>query len=109
MHAAAMKSGNLKWEGGRLILEVDVTIRVPVEIVAVAERIIGTANLTKREQHALAGLLKGWGNKELANEMGISERTAKYHVSSLLRKFEVPTRGELMAMFGKNRAGGENA
>jgi DNA-binding NarL/FixJ family response regulator len=99
------KPGRLKWENGRLILEIDTTIRVAVEIDAIEKGFKDGINLTKREQQTLFGILKGWSNKEVANDMDISERTVKFHASSLLAKFKVSTRGDLMALFGRQRSG----
>jgi DNA-binding NarL/FixJ family response regulator len=98
--------GKLKWEGGRLILEIDATIRVPVDL----ETITRDAQpdfpyLTRREQQTLAALVKGAGNKEIASALNISERTVKFHVSSLLLKFKVRSRGELQHLLGKNGSG----
>ena len=52
-------------------------------------------NLTRSEHQALAGLLRFYSNKEIATAMGISERTAKFHVSNILRKFGARRRSEL--------------
>lgn len=50
--------------------------------------------LTAREAQVLALLAGGAGNKEIASRLGISEHTAKYHVSSILSKLGVATRTE---------------
>jgi DNA-binding NarL/FixJ family response regulator len=99
------KAGKLEWRGGRLILEVDATIRVPVELDAVRVGFKHGIKLTRREQDTLGALLKGASNKEIANDLNVSVRTVKHHVSSLLRKFGVHGRGELTAAFGKDRSG----
>jgi len=101
------KPGKLKWEGDRLILEIDTTIRVPIELDPVIKPAIKDfqhdLRLTHREQQTLAGILKGATNKEIASELCISERTVKFHVSSLLLKFKVHTRGEIVFRLGANR------
>lgn len=51
--------------------------------------------LTAREAVVLALLLAGQANKEIADWLSISERTAKFHVSNILSKFHVSTRNEL--------------
>jgi DNA-binding NarL/FixJ family response regulator len=56
----------------------------------------GSANLSHREQEVLQGLLKNLANKEIAERLHISERTVKFHVASLLRKFQVRRRAELI-------------
>jgi DNA-binding NarL/FixJ family response regulator len=50
---------------------------------------------TTREQEILAFLRQGFSNKQIANALGISERTAKFHVSNILRKCRIETRHEL--------------
>ncbi|MEC9488232.1 MAG: response regulator transcription factor [Halanaerobium sp.] len=48
--------------------------------------------LTRREEEVLELLAKGASNKEIADELFISEKTVKNHVSSILRKFSVNDR-----------------
>jgi len=43
-------------------------------------------NLTAREREVLAGLGQGWSNARLAEELFVSEKTIKTHVSAVLRK-----------------------
>jgi DNA-binding NarL/FixJ family response regulator len=50
--------------------------------------------LTEREREVLTLLAEGAGNKEIAARMGISENTAKFHVSSILGKLGATTRTE---------------
>jgi len=53
-------------------------------------------NLTRREEEVLSGLMKSLSNKEIAANLNLSERTVKFHVSSLLSKFRVRGRMELV-------------
>ena len=48
--------------------------------------------LTERETEVLRLLAVGKSNKEIANEMYISETTVKTHVSNILMKLNVPSR-----------------
>jgi DNA-binding NarL/FixJ family response regulator len=102
--------GKLKWEGGRLILEVEAVVRIPIQIVPVATHVMSGVNLTRREQETLELLVQGKTNKEIAAMLHIGVRTVKYFVGELLRKFSVSTRLELGWLFGKDgyRAGAEN-
>jgi DNA-binding CsgD family transcriptional regulator len=52
--------------------------------------------LTRREDEVLDGILRSLANKEIACQLNLSERTVKFHVSSLLSKFKVRSRMELM-------------
>lgn len=47
------------------------------------------AQLTEREQHVLAGLLKGLSSKEIAAALGISIRTVESYRAKLLDKLQV--------------------
>jgi len=95
-----------------MIIELDATIRVPIEIEAVVRDVMGDVRLTTREKETLDRLLKGWGNKEISNELHISVRTVKAHVSSLLAKFALRSRLELLSLFATAKPGenkpGEN-
>ncbi len=48
--------------------------------------------LTERETDVLRLLALGRANKEIALELNVSEKTVKTHVSSILRKLDVPSR-----------------
>jgi DNA-binding NarL/FixJ family response regulator len=67
-----------------------------------ASRIILLAELrecpdgvTRREREILDAVRAGKFNKEIGWDLHVSERTVKFHVSSLLKKFNVSTRREL--------------
>ncbi len=62
--------------------------------------------LTRREEEVLSGLMKSLANKEIANNLNLSERTVKFHVSSLLAKFRVRGRMELVREALRQTAGG---
>jgi DNA-binding CsgD family transcriptional regulator len=52
--------------------------------------------LTRREEEVLNGVVRSLANKEIAASLNLSERTVKFHVSSLLAKFRVRGRMELV-------------
>ncbi len=56
----------------------------------------GHVRLTRREEEVLAGVSESLSNKEIASNLNLSERTVKFHVSSLLAKFQVRGRMELV-------------
>jgi len=51
------------------------------------------AKLTRREMDVLRELATGITNKEIANQLYISENTVKYHVHSILGKLNLSSRG----------------
>ena len=61
--------------------------------------------LTRREEEVLAGLMNSLANKEIAANLNLSERTVKFHVSSLLAKFRVRGRMELVREASRQSAG----
>jgi DNA-binding CsgD family transcriptional regulator len=62
--------------------------------------------LTRREEEVLCGLMKSLANKEIASNLNLSERTIKFHVSSLLAKFRVRGRMELVREATRQTVGG---
>jgi DNA-binding NarL/FixJ family response regulator len=50
--------------------------------------------LTERELEVLGLLSRGLANKQIAMELGISEHTVKFHVSSIYAKLNVTNRTE---------------
>jgi DNA-binding CsgD family transcriptional regulator/tetratricopeptide (TPR) repeat protein len=55
------------------------------------------AGLTARELEVLALLSEGLRNAEIAQRLVVSEKTVDHHVSAILRKLDVRTRGEASA------------
>src|SRR3954470_23058771 len=51
-------------------------------------------SLTPREQGVLEHLARGLGNKQIAAQLGISERTVKFHVSAVFTKLGATNRTE---------------
>ena len=59
-----------------------------------------TPHLSFREEQVMDLLLKALTNRKIGAVLGISERTAKFHVCNLLRKLQVKTRRELVEKYG---------
>ena len=53
---------------------------------------ISKPQLTERELEVLTCIVKGYSNKKIACDLGISERTVCFHMSNCLRKLEVSNR-----------------
>ena len=52
----------------------------------------GIATLTARERDVLARVARGYPNREIAADLGITERTARTHVSNILAKLGLASR-----------------
>ena len=61
----------------------------------------GIHSLTMREHEVLRLLMRGLQNKEIAVELVVTERTVKFHVSSILRKLGAGNRTEAVAIATK--------
>jgi DNA-binding CsgD family transcriptional regulator len=77
--------------------------RVQEQICSLAAQLLETAGpgishprLTRREHEVLAGVAEQLSNKEIAARLNLSERTVKFHISSLLEKFRVRSRMALL-------------
>ena len=79
---------------GRLVL--DDASRAAAGAAAVPPR-AGERGLTAREVEVLRLLLDGRSNRQVARTLGMSEKTASVHVSRILTKLGVSTRGEAAA------------
>ena len=86
--------------GGRPTLApeaVQALIQPPAEAETLA------ADLTRREQEVLALLVKGMSNPEIAEHLVISRATVKVHISSILSKLGVASRGEAISLAIQNK------
>ncbi|MDD4146015.1 MAG: LuxR family transcriptional regulator [Clostridia bacterium] len=59
--------------------------------------------LTTREQEVVQLILSGKSNREIAGALSISENTVKTHVRSILSKYDVSSRAELISTILKNQ------
>lgn len=58
--------------------------------------------LTPREREVFDLLLDALSNRQIARRLGVTEETAKFHVSNILRKSQVTSRAELLAEAARN-------
>ena len=58
----------------------------------------GKERLTGRERQILTLMARGFANKEIARELGITERTVKFHVSEILARLAVSNRAHAVAV-----------
>lgn len=92
----------MAWEDGHLVIEIPTVIRVPVTFLGDAMKDL--PYLTMRETQTLQLVSADKSNKEIAEALNLSERTVKFHVSSLLAKFKKSGRAGLPRLTG-NRNG----
>ena len=71
---------------------VQALIQPPSEVESLA------VDLTRREHEVLALLVKGMSNPEIAGQLFISRATVKVHISSILSKLGVASRGEAISL-----------
>lgn len=64
-----------------------------------------TAELTKSELRVLNLIGEGLSNREIAERLGIAEKTVKNHVTSLLAKMGLQRRTQVAAWVASNRSG----
>jgi DNA-binding NarL/FixJ family response regulator len=55
--------------------------------------------LSRRHEQTLEGLLAGDSEKQIAHKLGVSRNTVHVYVTALYRRFDVSSRGELLAKF----------
>ena len=66
------------------------------KLLEAGKSISSQVKMTRREEEVLSELMKLLGNKEIAANLKLAERTVKFHISSLLAKFRVRGRMELV-------------
>jgi DNA-binding CsgD family transcriptional regulator len=66
------------------------------KLLQAGQSVTSSVRLTRREEEVLSGIMQSLANKEIAASLNLSERTVKFHVSSLLAKFGVRGRMELL-------------
>jgi two-component system nitrate/nitrite response regulator NarP len=65
-------------------------------------------SLSKRERAILDALATGLTNRELANELGISMNTVKFHLSNLYDKLSVRNRAQAIAFYYRSNLATES-
>jgi DNA-binding CsgD family transcriptional regulator len=75
------------------------------KLLEAGKSVCSQVKMTRREEEVLSGLMKSLANKEIAANLNLSERTVKFHVSSLLAKFRVRGRMELVREAARQTGG----
>jgi DNA-binding NarL/FixJ family response regulator len=81
-----------------------VEARIACKIVAqVAERGRVVGSLTAREAQVLRHVAEGLANKQIAHHLAISERTVKFHLTSIFQKLGAENRAQAVAVAAQRR------
>ena len=101
-------AGKIRWalEGDDLVVRINVQYLVSLVLGASVDSLetgkglggLVMGILTTREKEVLAGIMAGKSNKEIALELGVAERTCKYHASEIYRKVGVGGRTALLGL-----------
>ncbi|WP_326837550.1 LuxR C-terminal-related transcriptional regulator [Amycolatopsis rhabdoformis] len=75
-----------------------VTIGLPLDPPPDRSEATLLANLNRRELEVLQLVAQGQRNRTIAEALGITESTVKFHVAGVLKKLEVTSRGEASAL-----------
>ena len=84
-------------QGGSLLQPV-VASKLLRHIRSEASPALPSATLTRREREVLGLLAQGKANQEIADQLVISQRTVKFHVSSILHKLNASNRTEAVSI-----------
>jgi DNA-binding CsgD family transcriptional regulator len=63
--------------------------------------------LSKREQEVVELLLRGMSNQQIAQNLGIAERTVEFHLNHIYTKLGVSSRAEAILLLGKTTVGAD--
>jgi DNA-binding NarL/FixJ family response regulator len=73
------------------------TPRIAARVVAAIHAPRGAGQVTAREREVLQLIADGLATKQIARALNISERTVKFHTTSLLRKLDADNRAQAVA------------
>jgi two-component system response regulator DevR len=109
VNTAALIQGIRDVAAGRSILDPQITTRV-MELLKNERTRPVVASLSPQEQRVLALIADGRTNKEVANEMGLAEKTVKNYLSTVFEKLHVTRRSQAAVYYTQSlssqKAGG---
>ncbi|MBU2510695.1 tetratricopeptide repeat protein [bacterium] len=65
-------------------------------------------NITKRESEVIRGIISGNTNKDIADALGIKERTIKTHITNIYNKLGVSNKIQMLKALGKHDLASSN-
>ena len=57
--------------------------------------------MTPRQKEVMLLLMEGLRDRDIAEQLGVTERGIKYHVSNLLKLYKVKSRWDLRRKYGQ--------
>lgn len=88
---------------GESYIQPNLTRSLIAEYNRITQPVYGTKKtLTAREKEVMAYIAEGLNNSDIATKLGISEKTVKNHVSSILRKLGLQDRTQVAVFALKN-------
>ncbi len=104
--ALSARQADAAWSEGRaMTLEQVLTFAEqpsPVETRQASRSFDPLGSLTRRERDVLHYVLRGWTNRQVADELSIGERTVETHVANLLGKLGAVSRTQLIARMAED-------
>jgi DNA-binding NarL/FixJ family response regulator len=76
----------------------------PATTISGRDALRGERGLTRRQQEVLSCLARGHSNKEIAQQLGLSEGTVKIHIAAILRAYRVRNRTQAVIAAGASSA-----
>lgn len=106
VHGRALVQAIHDVAAGKSILDPAITARVLALMRSTAPATRDAlATLSPQERRVLALIAEGRTNKEVAQEMGLTEKTVKNYLSNVFDKLHVSRRAEAAAVYAKGRNG----
>ncbi|MBS4032436.1 MAG: response regulator transcription factor [Clostridiales bacterium] len=88
---------------GETVFHPRITQKLLGEFQRITKKNLETEQLSRREQDVLMLIARGKSNKEIGEELYISEKTVKNHITNIFRKIEVTDRTQAALYAVKNR------
>jgi DNA-binding NarL/FixJ family response regulator len=101
--ASLLKRAILSVAGGEVWFDKEIVKNLISGVNAVHEK--KATNLSNREREIITLVSRGYKNKEIANNLFISEPTVKSHLYNIFRKLDIQNRPQLVAFAYKNLEG----
>jgi pimeloyl-ACP methyl ester carboxylesterase/DNA-binding CsgD family transcriptional regulator len=89
------------WEQFKTLFLQHVPVSGPGNQETSTEKLPDICDLSKREQEILSQITKGLSNKEISNNLFISEKTVRNHITSIFSKLDLHSRSQAIVLGNK--------